>query len=532
DGNNCVSACTGDRPYLENGTTCVTSCSSGKRDGNNCVSSCPTDKPYLDSGVCVAACSGTNKYLNGTNCVSSCSGTNKFLNGTKCSSSCPKYYSGTTCVTSCPTDKPYLNAGVCVASCSGTNKYLNGTNCVSSCSGTNKFLNGTKCSSSCPKYYSGTTCVTSCPTDRPYLDGTQCKTASEMATICTNAMKAGGFTSGYTASANTITYSGDMTMTKNLDISACNLVVKGTLTVNSGITLKAKNVSATSSSANGINNAGTMTVTNKIYGNGYTYGIDNKSTGIINANEIDGGQIESSTEYYTVSGAAIVNHGSITVENVYCSNNVSTSTTLGFPNVLDVITVNNCGMRNEATLKAKNIIGKGKFCQVEPGIAHIENIDVYHVALAYSTELSVDNVLRTEKLENSGTLNSSIISAKDLQNASGVNTVASINVDQIIVTGILENYDKLESNIVYAGIISQYACAYPNSFLSFCGGPGSIKSSEIYYCDSYSGGSYSTTPIKKCAETCSGSTPIWNGESCEGCPSIRPNWNAEYGICE
>ncbi|MBQ8557760.1 MAG: hypothetical protein IJ440_03075, partial [Alphaproteobacteria bacterium] len=108
----------------------------------------------------------------------------------------------------------------------------------------------TTCSSSCPKYYSGTTCVTSCPTDRPYLDGTQCKTASEMATICTNAMKAGGFTSGYTVSGDTITYTGDMSLSANLDVSKCNLIVNGTVgSVDvDGKTIKVKNLTVTSSS--------------------------------------------------------------------------------------------------------------------------------------------------------------------------------------------------------------------------------------------------------------------------------------------
>ena len=62
-------------------------------------------------------------------------------------------------------------------------------------------------------------------------------------------MKAGGFTSGYTVSGNTITYTGDMSITANLDVSKCNLVVNGMVDSVDGMTIKVKDLTVTSSSA-------------------------------------------------------------------------------------------------------------------------------------------------------------------------------------------------------------------------------------------------------------------------------------------
>lgn len=306
-----------------------------------------------------------------------------------------------------------------------------------------------------------------------------------------------------------------MTVVNDLDISKCNLTLNGTLTVNSGTTLKAKSISATSSSANGINNAGTITVTQTIYGKGYTTGIDNKSTGIINANKIDGGQTKSdNAEIFQNYLSAIVNYGTINSNIVMCSRDVGTN-----KNSINI------GVKNYGKIFADDILGAGHFSQEATVKASTQanNIDVYSCTNLADSILVINDALRTDSLLNAGT-----ITVKKVQIKRAYLYNGSVDAEIFSVIEILNNYSTLSANLVYGGdaIIQKYT----SGILTF--GPGKITSPKIYYCDSYSSGSYSTTPIKKCAETCSAETPIWNGESCEACPAIRPTFNAEYGICE
>ena len=87
-----------------------------------------------------------------------------------------------------------------------------------------------------------------------------------MATICTNAMKNGGWTSGYTVSGDTITYTGKMNTTvTTADLSKCNLTVKGQLYLNENHTVKVKNLNVTGSEMYAISvNWGTLTVSGNI----------------------------------------------------------------------------------------------------------------------------------------------------------------------------------------------------------------------------------------------------------------------------
>jgi hypothetical protein len=78
----CVASCPSDNPSVVNGVcspcssntdgniyndngVCVASCQSLKRDGNNCVTACPTDKPYLENSVCVASCPFYKRNIDG-----------------------------------------------------------------------------------------------------------------------------------------------------------------------------------------------------------------------------------------------------------------------------------------------------------------------------------------------------------------------------------------------------------------------------------------------------------------------------------
>ncbi|MBQ6855389.1 MAG: hypothetical protein IJO11_08165, partial [Alphaproteobacteria bacterium] len=216
-----------DGMLIDTGATAFKCASGCSCDCTLNLSLCTDDTPMCDS--------------ESRNCVSSCT-SDKFISedGLMCIASCPKYRDGQQCVTSCP---QYIENNVCTDACSSSNPYL-----------------------------AGTECVASCPTDKPYLNGTQCKTASEMATICTNAMKSAGLTSGYSVLGNVVTYSGDMTLISNLSMPNCDLKVNGTLTINEGISATTKNVTVTASGTYGLNLLGSMTVNGNLTCTGDQYG--------------------------------------------------------------------------------------------------------------------------------------------------------------------------------------------------------------------------------------------------------------------
>ena len=418
----------------------------------------------------------------------------------------------------CSAQTPILQNAECVA-CSSVDEnkpYWDGVECVATCPTEKAYVADNVCVESCPMdkpYVDNASCVSECPSDKVVGPDNVCM---DVTTWCTQQMQNVGYsTTDFTVTDETITYNKDMTVSTALDISKCNLIVNGTLTVNSGITLKAKNVSATSSSANGINNSGTITATQTVYGKGYSYGIDNKSSGTINANKLDAGQIQSNNAETTTDFlAAIVNYGTINSNVVMCSRDVG----------INKYTIN-IGVKNYGKIFADDILGAGYFSQVATVKASTQanNIDVYLCETWADSILVVNDILRTDSLLNAGAISVKKVQTKraDLYNG-------SVDAEIFSVTEILNNYSTLSANLVYGGdIISQ---EYTSGMITF--GPGKMTAPKIYYCTSYKYGTYSTAPIKKCAETCSGSTPIWNGESCEACPSIRPNWNAEYGICE
>ncbi|MBQ6854793.1 MAG: hypothetical protein IJO11_05070, partial [Alphaproteobacteria bacterium] len=429
-----------------------------------------------------------------------CSSNQQPINGV---CSCPELQllNDNTCVDSCPSDKSYIYLRNCVSECPSDKPVPDVNKICQTCAE----IDSTK-----PIWDASTKVCESC-IEGTVWNGTEC---IDLSTMCANQLENIGLTS-YNASGDTITYNTNMTVANDLDISKCNLIVNGTLTVNSGITLKVKNVSATSSSANGINNSGTITATQTVYGKGYSYGIDNKSSGTINANKLDAGQIQSNNAETTTDFlAAIVNYGTINSNVVMCSRDVG----------INKYTIN-IGVKNYGKIFADDILGVGYFSQVATVKASTQanNIDVYLCETWADSILVVNDILRTDSLLNAGAISVKKVQTKraDLYNG-------SVDAEIFSVTEILNNYSTLSANLVYGGdIISQ---EYTSGMITF--GPGKMTAPKIYYCTSYKYGTYSTTPIKKCAETCSGSTPIWNGESCEACPSIRPNWNAEYGICE
>ncbi|MBR4932147.1 MAG: hypothetical protein IKZ02_03880, partial [Alphaproteobacteria bacterium] len=111
----CVACITADstKPYWD-GTTCVSSCPSGKRDGYICVTNCPSERPYLSDGVCVSECSGTKLYRDGATCVSACPSDKPSIDADNACRACPNRTpvwdeSSQTCVNceSVDSEKPY-----------------------------------------------------------------------------------------------------------------------------------------------------------------------------------------------------------------------------------------------------------------------------------------------------------------------------------------------------------------------------------------------------------------------------------------
>ncbi|MBQ6854710.1 MAG: hypothetical protein IJO11_04635, partial [Alphaproteobacteria bacterium] len=464
--------------------------------GGNCA--CPSDTPYYQSG------------------------TNKCVKCYQADESKP-YWNGLTCTT-CPSDEPTWDSTnkQCVACTTAKPYWDTATQTCKTC----YEVNNAK-----PKWNTSTSACEACPTANPYWDGTQCTILS---TWCGNQIKNIGLTN-YSASGDTVTYNTNMTVSKNLDISDCNLVVKGTLTVNSGITLKAKNVSATSSTSNGINNAGTITVTNKVYGNGYAHGVHNQSTGKLTAGILEGMQsapIQDSSGNY-LSEIIIINDGVMNIDTVISSQ----GTTWG------------ASFQNNGTLTANHLIGiaSGLFTGfINSNIMKIGTIDLKGALYNTKGSLTVTGKARVQTFSHvAGTSSfqdlyaSSYSGGGILSNGSG-----SVSVGRLVATSGYTNYGvTVRAKTIYALYFEQ---DFWGPGLRYCenhwAGPGTtIVTGSINYCQNPPAGGTGTctgkgkvtgTYQKKCIPTCSGSTPIWNGESCEGCPSIRPNWNAEYGICE
>ncbi|MBR4932208.1 MAG: hypothetical protein IKZ02_04200, partial [Alphaproteobacteria bacterium] len=276
------------------------------------------------------------------------------------------------------------------------------------------------------------------------------------------------------------------------------LVVNGTLTVNSGITLKAKSISAISTTANGINNSGVITVMGNIYAKGKSVAIKNdagaKLSGV-NIEAITLGNSSLSCSTFSASNCNVVFYdaGNTTVLNNIILTQPTISQVYGYWN------------SENSELKGKNMIvlncQSSQYAYASNGIVNLSgSLMTSGGAIMIENQFSAD-----------------YIKAEHLSSISGKISANRVNVNKLAF------YGTMTSNMVYGGTIQLYASII---------GSGTITSPKIYYCSSYTQGNYSTTPIKKCAETCTAETPIWNGESCEACPSVRPKWNTEYGICE
>ena len=223
----------------------------------------------------------------------------------------PKVWSGGSCA--CPSDKPTWDStnNQCVACTTAKPYWDSATQTCKTCYEVNNAE---------PKWNTSTSACEACPTANPYWDGTQCvatcpantylgnnNVCVNVTTWCTQKMQNVGYsTSNFTVSGITITYKSDMTISTALDISKCDLTVQGKLTVNSGKSLKALVVSATSSSSQGVNNVGTITATT-LTGKSTTsqYGIYNSGTITVSNGTITGESAKSHGIYNNGTSAQI-----------------------------------------------------------------------------------------------------------------------------------------------------------------------------------------------------------------------------------
>ncbi|MBQ3117229.1 MAG: hypothetical protein IJC11_02770 [Alphaproteobacteria bacterium] len=257
--------------------------------------------------------------------------------------------------------------------------------CVACAEGTE--WNGEVCSVPCPNdtpYWNGTECVACAMVDvsKPYWNGSSCEACSDgtvwnstecisLKEYCTAKMS-GYDSANYAVSDDgVITYTGgDMTVASDLDISNCDLVVAGTLTISNNMTLKVNNVTATASSGNGINintNATIIAIDVNSSGMGIgAEGINNK--GVLNATDI--------TASGTPAGAGISNTGTMTIENeIFGTGGVGGITNSGNLTAMQVkgIIVDQSGVSdlggviNSGTIKALTVIGESDRSTKVPG---------------------------------------------------------------------------------------------------------------------------------------------------------------------
>ncbi|MBR3912889.1 MAG: hypothetical protein IKJ28_01460, partial [Alphaproteobacteria bacterium] len=244
----------------------------------------------------------------------------------------------------CPNDQIRLETGIC--GCPLEKPYIADNVCVSECP-TDKSL-----------VHNGV-CVNECPEGYKEQEG-EC--VVDVARACQTAMTTAGFNiSNFTMDNTTITYTGNMTVASDLDISNCDLVVAGTLTISNNMTLKVNNVTATASSGNGINintNATIIAIDVNSSGMGIgAEGINNK--GVLNATDI--------TASGTPAGAGISNTGTMTIENeifgtggvggITNSGNLTAKQVKGI--IADLTGYSDLGgVINSGTIKAITVIGK------------------------------------------------------------------------------------------------------------------------------------------------------------------------------
>ena len=165
-GNECVSKCPSNYPYIDNdGKTCVDDCSDSNsvlQSGNKCSANCGTQYPIDGTNKCTPNCKKENTYLdtNLNKCLFKCpSNKYKFFGLVEnfCTDSCTNYGgfvnpTDKTCIDKCPEEYPYILPpyNICTRNCKSTSFSL---------------LDKTtkRCTSSCPNFQHRGICLNQCP---------------------------------------------------------------------------------------------------------------------------------------------------------------------------------------------------------------------------------------------------------------------------------------------------------------------------------------------------------------------------------
>ncbi|MBR4931972.1 MAG: hypothetical protein IKZ02_02975, partial [Alphaproteobacteria bacterium] len=333
-----------------------------------------------------------------------------------------------------------------------------------------------------------------CPEGQIEQDG-EC--VADIGLTCVTAMTEAGISADkLTREGATIKYASDMVIANDLDISACDLEVAGTLTINSEITFRVNNITAETSEENGIyvdTNASFFAQGN-ITGIGLR-GINNNGTmECVNMSAIGNGGIQYTT---------LLNKGVIRA-----TGDVSGSGSTAV------------GINNQNTLEAKNVTGSTT-SNASNGIVNTGVLTVKEIAVGTGHQTGIDN---------SGTLNAQQVKGIG-QATEFAGGVAIINRGQIVAETVIADRQYEANN----PMIDENVAALTNE------SNGVITAYNVYYCRFISNlgeiiGAISCncTDSTQCSGTtptaCTAPTPVLLGNlttcvSCKTADSTKPYWN-------
>ena len=405
---------------------------------------------------------------------------------------------------------------VCESVCEGDTPVWNGTACVS-CA---------EADSTKPYWNEETSQCEACPDATPIWDGTTC---ISIAQNCQTAMTSAGFsTANFTMDGTTVKYTGDMTLTKDLDISGCNLDVAGILRVNSGKTLKVNNVKAESSGTHGIDNRGTITATGDVTGT-------SSGTGVIAEGIENSGTIEA-TGNVTGTGAyeGIYNDGTITATGDVTGTATGTGAFMGISNY------------GSGTITATNVKGMGN----DYGINNSATITATGDVTGTGNDYGIDNSGTIESkgdvwgagtwrgIDNRGTITATNVTGTG--DYEGINNRGTIEATNVTGTG--------DDGIYNRGTITATGDVTGMGDSVGIRNPGTITATNVYYCQTISNSGKIIGHIQcKCPEgmscpattitQCTAPTPVLSGNlttcvACAEADSTKPVWNEETSQCE
>ncbi|MBR4931419.1 MAG: hypothetical protein IKZ02_00150, partial [Alphaproteobacteria bacterium] len=372
--------------------------------------------------------------------------------------------------------------------------------------------------------------------------GTACGVLKEHCTVAMSDYDSANYT---VSDDGVITYTGDMTIVSDLDVSGCDLVVSGALTLNEGKTVKVKNVTAGTKSvgdvcydnAEGIyiNTNAQLLATGNVNGCGSNHGVYNLGkltganmevingavnySGLYNENEIIfSGNITALGSGYVIlnkniltaknitatlrggASRAIFNSGTMTIENEIIGETIST---MGSENV---------GIENSGILTAKKVTGIGAVVG-DNGISNTGEI----IATVVSGQVKSDEI------------SGPIIDPVNLTIYSALYNGGTITADTIIG----ENpFESTNTNLMYVGLTNTTTGKMEASNVEYCSlildagtstGTKNCNCSDATLC--------STGQMTSCTDT---SKPVLVSGYCFPCKAIdpmKPYWDSANSVC-